>query len=103
LQIEYSLLERAVEQELVPMAGEFGLGITPWSPLKSGVLSGKYTRANRGQHSADRGAMVDAFLNDKTYTLIDELEVIARAHETNVASVALAWVRAQAAVSSVII
>ena len=44
LQIEYSLLERTVEQDLVPMAGEFGLGITPWSPLKSGVLSGKYTR-----------------------------------------------------------
>ena len=45
LQIEYSLLERTVEQELVPMAREFGLGITPWSPLKSGALSGKYTRA----------------------------------------------------------
>jgi aryl-alcohol dehydrogenase-like predicted oxidoreductase len=103
LQVEYSLLERAVEQELVPMAGEFGLGITPWSPLKSGVLSGKYTRANSGARNADRGAMVDAFLDDKTYALIDELEVIAKTHETNVASVALAWVRAQAGVSSVII
>lgn len=49
LQVEYSLLERTVEQELVPMATEFGLGITPWGPLKSGVLSGKYTRANAGQ------------------------------------------------------
>ena len=49
LQIEYSLLERTVEQELVPMARELGLGITPWSPLKSGVLSGKYTRENAGQ------------------------------------------------------
>jgi aryl-alcohol dehydrogenase-like predicted oxidoreductase len=54
LQIEYSLLERTVEQELVPMALEFGLGITPWSPLKSGVLSGKYTRKNAGQVKADR-------------------------------------------------
>ena len=53
LQIEYSLLERSVEQELVPMAGEFGLGITPWSPLKS-MLSGKYTRHNAGQIKADR-------------------------------------------------
>ena len=59
LQVEYSLLERTIEQELVPMASEFGLGITPWSPLKSGVLSGKYTRANSGAHNADRGAMVD--------------------------------------------
>ncbi len=103
LQVEYSLLERTIESELVPMASEFGLGITPWSPLKSGVLSGKYTRANAGQHNADRGAMVGAFLNDKTYAVIDELEAIAKAHETNVASVALAWVRAQRAVSSVII
>jgi len=47
LQIEYSLLERTVEQELVPMALELGVGITPWSPLKSGVLSGKYTRQQR--------------------------------------------------------
>ena len=85
------------------MASEFGLGITPWSPLKGGVLSGRYTRANSGRHSADRGAMVDAFLNEKTYAVIDELEAIARAHATNVASVALAWVRAQRAVSSVII
>lgn len=103
LQIEYSLLERTVEQELVPMAGEFGLGITPWSPLKSGVLSGKYTRDNAGQHEAGRGSLVSEFLNEQTYALIDELEIIAKAHETNVAAVALAWVRAQRAVSSVII
>jgi aryl-alcohol dehydrogenase-like predicted oxidoreductase len=103
LQVEYSLLERAIEQELVPMAGEFGLGITPWSPLKSGVLSGKYTRANTGASNADRGAMVDAFLNDKTFALLDELDAIAKAHGTNVASVALAWVQAQPGVSSVII
>src|ERR1700748_291328 len=103
LQVEYSLLERAIEQELVPMASEFGLGITPWSPLKSGVLSGKYTRGNEGQHQADRGALVDSFLNEQTYRIIDELEIIAKAHETNVASVALAWVHAQSGVSSVII
>ncbi|ORA14360.1 aldo/keto reductase [Mycobacterium asiaticum DSM 44297] len=103
LQIEYSLLERTVEQELVPMASEFGLGITPWSPLKSGVLSGKYTRNNAGQQQSGRGALVSEFLNEQTYALIDELELIAKAHETNVAAVALAWVQAQRAVSSIII
>jgi aryl-alcohol dehydrogenase-like predicted oxidoreductase len=103
LQIEYSLLERSVEQELVPMAGEFGLGITPWSPLKNGVLSGKYTRRNDGQQKADRGAILDGFLNEKTYEVVDELEIIAKAHETTVACVALAWVRAQPAVTSIII
>jgi aryl-alcohol dehydrogenase-like predicted oxidoreductase len=103
LQIEYSLLERTVEQELVPMATEFGLGITPWSPLKGGVLSGKYTRGNAGQHQADRGAMVDSFLNEKTYALIDELQVIAEGHQTTVASAALAWLHAQPAVTSIIV
>jgi aryl-alcohol dehydrogenase-like predicted oxidoreductase len=103
LQIEYSLLERTVEQDLVPMASEVGLGITPWSPLRSGVLSGKYTRRSGGQHKADRGALVEAFLNEKTYAVVDELEIIAKAHETTVASVALAWVHAQPAVTSIII
>ncbi|MCV7411058.1 aldo/keto reductase [Mycobacterium florentinum] len=103
LQIEYSLLERTVERELVPMASEFGLGITPWSPLKNGVLSGKYTRQNAGQHDAGRGPLVESSLTEKTYALIDELEIIAKTHETNVAAVALAWLRAQPAVSSIIV
>jgi aryl-alcohol dehydrogenase-like predicted oxidoreductase len=103
LQIEYSLLQRTVEQDLVPMAGEFGLGITPWSPLKGGALSGKYTRRNDGQHTADRGALLEGFLNENTYEVVDELEIIAKAHETTVAGVALAWVHAQPAVTSIII
>jgi aryl-alcohol dehydrogenase-like predicted oxidoreductase len=103
LQIEYSLLERTVEAELVPMASELGLGITPWSPLKSGALSGKYTRKNAGQVKADRGAFIAGALNEKTYALVDELEVIAKAHDTTVAAVALAWVQAQPGVTSTII
>lgn len=103
LQIEYSLLERTVEQELVPMALEHGLGITPWSPLKSGVLSGKYTRANAGQLKADRGFFVEPYLNEKTYAVVDALEAIARAHESTAARVALAWVQSQPGVSSTII
>src|SRR6202790_2787028 len=103
LQIEYSLLERTVEQELVPMALEFGLGITPWSPLKSGALSGKYTRKNAGEVKGDRGFFLDPFLNEKTFTVVDALEGIARSHNSTVARVALSWVRAQAGVSSTII
>jgi len=103
LQIEYSLLERTVEQELVPMALEHGLGITPWSPLKSGALSGKYTRHSSGRTTADRGWLIEAYLNEKTYTIVDELERIAKAHDTTAARVALAWVRAQSGVSSTII
>ncbi|MGO9933463.1 MAG: aldo/keto reductase, partial [Steroidobacteraceae bacterium] len=103
LQIEYSLLERTVEQELVPMALELGLGITPWSPLKSGVLSGKYTRQNAGSIKSDRGFIADTYLNEKTYAIVDELGVIAKAHDSTVARVALAWVQAQSGVTSTII
>ena len=103
LQIEYSLLERSVEQELVPMALELGLGITPWSPLKSGVLSGKYTRESAGQIKSDRSAFMAAYLKESTYALVDELEIIAKAHDSTVARVALAWVRGRPGVGSTII
>ncbi|PYV92670.1 MAG: aldo/keto reductase, partial [Acidobacteria bacterium] len=42
LQLEYSLVERNIEREHVPAALEFGMGITPWSPLASGLLTGRY-------------------------------------------------------------
>src|SRR4029077_14290589 len=103
LQIEYSLLERTVEQELVPMALDGGLGITPWSPLKSGALSGKYTRRNAGQLKADRGAWADAHLTDKSYALLDELQHVAKQLDTTVARVAIAWVQGRPGVTSTII
>ena len=103
LQIEYSLLERSVEQELMPMARELGLGVTPWSPLKSGALSGKYTRANHGEARRDRGMFLDPYLNERTYAIVDELGVIAQAHDTTVARAALAWLRVQPGVTSTII
>ena len=78
LQIEYSLIERTVEGELVPMALELGLGITPWSPLRGGVLSGKYTRENAGTMKADRGERVTNFLTERNYMIIDELIRIGR-------------------------
>ncbi len=77
----------------MPMAQELGLGITPWSPLKGGVLSGKHTRLSAGRVKVDRAAFVANFLKETTYTLIDELEIIAKAHDSTVARVALAWVR----------
>lgn len=85
------------------MARELGLGITPWSPLKSGALSGKYTRKNAGEAKADRAAFIAHALNEKTYALVDELEIIAKAHDTTVARVALAWVQSRPGVTSTII
>nr|WP_298687010.1 aldo/keto reductase [uncultured Dongia sp.] len=103
LQIEYSLLERTVEGELVPMAQELGLGITPWSPLKGGVLSGKYRRADDGKHEAGRGARVTASLTDNTYLLIDAMTGMAQELGTTVSRLALAWVQGRPGVSSTII
>ena len=103
LQIEYSLLERTVEGELIPMASELGLGVTPWSPLKGGLLSGKYTRQNAGTVTSGRAAGRAKDLDEKSYELIDALARIAGELDTTVARVALAWLLARPGVSSVII
>jgi aryl-alcohol dehydrogenase-like predicted oxidoreductase len=103
LQIEYSLIERTVEGELIPMALELGLGVTPWSPLRGGVLSGKYTRENAKTLKADRGERVTAYLDERTYGILDELARIAKQHNSTSAAVALAWVQSRPAVASTII
>ena len=103
LQIEYSLLERTVEGELIPMAEELGLGVTPWSALRSGVLSGKYTRENAATIKPEGRQWAAGYLDEKSYAVIDDLGRIARELDTTVARVALAWVQARPAVSSTII
>lgn len=103
LQIEYSLIERTVEGELVPMAIEMGLGITPWSPLRGGVLTGKYTRDNAATASPGRGDRVKAYFTDRTFEIVDTLTRIAEELETTPAAVAVAWVQARRGVASTII
>jgi len=103
LQIAYSLLERTVEGELIPMARELGLGVTPYGALASGVLSGKYTRTNAAQARPRRGAMVTGALTENTFRLIDILNDVARQLETTPARVALAWVHSRPGVASTII
>jgi aryl-alcohol dehydrogenase-like predicted oxidoreductase len=103
LQIEYSLLERTVEGELIPMAQELGLGVTPWSPLKSGVLSGKYTRENAGKVKPDRGIWVESHLGERAYSVVDVLLRVAKELGASPAHAALAWVSGRPGVSSTII
>ena len=103
LQIEYSLIERSVEGELIPMALGMGLGVTPWSPLKSGLLSGKYTRENATTLKSDRSGWFKSSLNEKTYGIIDELLKIAKELESTPARVALAWVQGRPGVTSTIL
>jgi aryl-alcohol dehydrogenase-like predicted oxidoreductase len=103
LQIEYSLAERTVEGELIPMAQELGLGVVPWSPLASGRLSGKYTRENAGKVTGGRAAFVAGRVVEKDYAIVEVLTRIARELDTTVPRVALAWVRSQPGVGSTII
>ena len=103
LQIEYSLIERTVEGELVPMALELGLGVMPWAPLRGGVLSGKYTRENAATSNPDRGERVTQSLNERAFAIIDELARIAKAHDTTATAIALAWVQSRPGVASTII
>jgi len=66
LQVEYSLIERDVERELLPMARTFGMAVTPWSPLAGGILSGKYNaNSNAAGRMAEAG--VPPRLPEPTY------------------------------------
>jgi aryl-alcohol dehydrogenase-like predicted oxidoreductase len=103
IQIEYSLLERTVEGDLIPMAVELGLGITSWGPLRAGVLSGKYTRDNMRAESPGRAPSVSADANEHTFEVLDVLHAVARRHDTSAARVALAWVRGRPGVTAPII
>lgn len=103
LQIEYSLLERNAEADLLPAAEEFGLGVMPYSPLKSGILSGKYTRENLEETEPSRGKGLKLALTESVFILLDLMREIAEKHEATVASVALAWAQSKPAISSIII
>lgn len=103
LQIEYSLVERTVEAELIPAAMELGLGVTPWSPLRGGVLTGKYAREDREAVTSGRGDWVQRALSDRTFTIVDELKRVAHELGTTPARVALAWVVGRPGVASTII
>jgi aryl-alcohol dehydrogenase-like predicted oxidoreductase len=103
LQIEYSLLERTVEHEILPAARELGMGVTPWGPLKSGALSGKYRRENAGKVEGGRASFVGPGVQEKTYALLDVVTGIAKELDSTPARVALAWVQGRAGITSTIL
>lgn len=104
IQIEYSLLERTVEGELLPMARDLGIGVTPWSPLKFGVLTGKYRHKKIDKEKVERGTWVTSVLDDpKCMAVVDAVMQIARELNITPANVALAWVQAQQGMASTII
>jgi aryl-alcohol dehydrogenase-like predicted oxidoreductase len=99
MQVEYSLIERTVEGELLPMAEASGLAVMPWSPLRRGLLSGKYSRANRDVARSDGAPGPD----ERELRIIDALTDVAAEAGVSVAAAALAWVHSRPVVTSTII
>lgn len=106
VQLQWSLLERGAEREVVPACDRFGLGVLVWSPLASGFLSGKYKRGVAPPEGTRLTAWKDTMRRleqDRSFDVIDKLEAIAKRHEATVPQIAIAWLLARKVVSSVII
>ncbi|MBN1380753.1 MAG: aldo/keto reductase [Deltaproteobacteria bacterium] len=89
LQIQYNLIERSVERELLPMARALDLCVTPWGPLASGILSGKY---NKDNDAAGR-AKARGLLDERSLSIADEVMAVADEIGATPSQVALSWVR----------
>lgn len=116
LQYFYSLVDRDIEEEFVPLAKEFGMGIVPWSPLAFGLLTGKYDRAiveaapsraggvpREAEESSEKrpetdkrldGAnpFGDSLFTPRNWTIVDELKRLAAEAGETPARMALAWI-----------
>lgn len=103
LQAYYSVAGRDLERDVTPMLESEGLGLMVWSPLAGGFLSGKYTRD--GGNADGRRAQFDfpPIDKDNAYDAVDAMRTIADARGCTVPQVALAWLLAKPAVTSVII
>jgi aryl-alcohol dehydrogenase-like predicted oxidoreductase len=114
LQQQYSLLERNSENEAFEVCKHEGVAILPWSPLKGGLLSGKFSR--KSELSADPNSRVawaekigwdqtnfSRWNNDFTWNVLDKVEEISKEVNKTVAQVSLRWLLHKPAVSSVLI
>lgn len=105
-QVEYSLLNRGIEHEVVPAAEALGLGILPWSPLGRGVLTGKYrngTPADSRAASPHFGNFVEHYLNDRSHRVVEAVARAADGLDWTPLEVALVWVRDREGVTAPIV
>jgi aryl-alcohol dehydrogenase-like predicted oxidoreductase len=93
LQIEYSLIERTVERELLPMSKAMGLTVTAWSPLSGGVLSGKYQGGSQAKDGRYSNEMMNSFkpTGDRTEKVVSAVKQVAQQIGRSAPQVALAW------------
>jgi aryl-alcohol dehydrogenase-like predicted oxidoreductase len=97
LQIEYSLIERTVERELIPMAQALNLGVTAWSPLASGVLTGKYHGEGKAHGARMTNEGMKEFLPEEQLAarILSAVKSVSEQTGRSMAQVALAWLRHQ--------
>jgi aryl-alcohol dehydrogenase-like predicted oxidoreductase len=110
LQLEYSLVERNIEREHIPAAQELGLGITPWSPLASGFLSGKYKREGAGgsgdgrlEKTRESGNPTLKRFSERNWDILETLLEVSRQMNRPPAQVALNWAATQPGITSTIL
>src|SRR4051794_16709897 len=105
-QVEYSLLNRAVEHEVLPAAAALGLGVLPWSPLGRGVLTGKYrsgTPSDSRTASTHFANFVNAYLDDRSAGIVEAVARAADGLGWTLLEVALTWVRDRPGVTAPIV
>jgi len=98
LQIEYSLVQRTPERDLLPMARAFDMAVTPWAVLGGGVLSGKYNK-NKQKESASKTSRLNLQkskrLNDRNFAIADKVQEVAQEIGCTASQVAINWARRQ--------
>jgi aryl-alcohol dehydrogenase-like predicted oxidoreductase len=105
-QMEYSLLNRAVEDDVLPAAAALGLGVLSWSPLGRGVLTGKYrsgTPADSRAATSHFGGFVGAYLGPRSHRIVEAVVRAAEGLGWSPLEVALAWVRDRPGVTAPIV
>lgn len=106
LQPQYNMMDRYIEHEIMDVCEEYGIGITPFSPLAQGLLTGKYKKGqpypegSRATHQADK--QINALLTDENLDKVEELNKIAGELGITMSVLALAWILRKSIVSSVI-
>jgi len=104
-QDEYSLLERGIERELLPLVEKYGMSELPYFPLASGLLTGKYKRghpAPEGSRLANKQSLADRYLHATNMEKVERLERFARGRGHTLLELAFSWLLARPAVASVI-
>lgn len=106
VQPQYHMMDRYIEHEIMDVCEKYGMGITPFSPLAQGLLTGKYKKGqpypegSRATHQADR--QVNNLLTDENLDKVEKMSKIAEELGTNMSVLALAWILRKQVISSVI-